>query len=128
MSIVAFIISLHSSLSCTIILPSLLHRHSFFIQPSFPSVHPSIPYVAFLSTAHLIYLYFANLFCIYFQLAEVFEAEIDPVMQQLGYCCGRKYTFNPQVLCCYGKQLCTIPRDAKYFSYQNRFVRNAVKF
>lgn len=54
------------------------------------------------------------------QLSEVFEQEIDPVMQSLGYCCGRKYTFNPQVLCCYGKQLCTIPRDAKYFSYQNR--------
>lgn len=43
-------------------------------------------------------------------------------MQSLGYCCGRKYTFNPQVLCCYGKQLCTIPRDAKYYSYQNRYV------
>lgn len=55
-----------------------------------------------------------------FQLAEVFEQEIDPVMQALGYCCGRKYTFNPQVLCCFGKQLCTIPRDAKYYSYQNR--------
>lgn len=41
-------------------------------------------------------------------------------MHALGYCCGRKYTFNPQVLCCYGKQLCTIPRDAKYFSYSNR--------
>ncbi|XP_030564506.1 CREB-binding protein isoform X1 [Drosophila novamexicana] len=53
------------------------------------------------------------------KLSEVFEAEIDPVMQALGYCCGRKYTFNPQVLCCYGKQLCTIPRDAKYYSYQN---------
>lgn len=57
-----------------------------------------------------------------YQLSEVFEQEIDPVMQSLGYCCGRKYTFNPQVLCCYGKQLCTIPRDAKYFSYQNRYV------
>lgn len=43
-------------------------------------------------------------------------------MQALGYCCGRKYTFNPQVLCCYGKQLCTIPRDAKYYSFQNRYV------
>uniref|UniRef100_A0A1B0A308 histone acetyltransferase n=1 Tax=Glossina pallidipes TaxID=7398 RepID=A0A1B0A308_GLOPL len=53
------------------------------------------------------------------RLSEVFEQEIDPVMQALGYCCGRKYTFNPQVLCCYGKQLCTIPRDAKYYSYQN---------
>lgn len=52
----------------------------------------------------------------------MFEVEIDPVMQALGYCCGRKYTFNPQVLCCYGKQLCTIPRDAKYYSYQNRCV------
>ena len=51
------------------------------------------------------------------KLSEVFEQEIDPVMQSLGYCCGRKYTFNPQVLCCYGKQLCSIPRDAKYYSY-----------
>nr|CAD7606217.1 unnamed protein product [Timema genevievae] len=56
------------------------------------------------------------------KLSEVFEQEIDPVMQALGYCCGRKYTFNPQVLCCYGKQLCTIPRDANYYSYQNRYT------
>ncbi|MEQ2166173.1 hypothetical protein GOODEAATRI_025167, partial [Goodea atripinnis] len=27
------------------------------------------------------------------KLAEVFEAEIDPVMQGLGYCCGRKVFF-----------------------------------
>ena len=31
------------------------------------------------------------------QLAEVFEAEIDPVMQSLGFCCGRKHTYSPQV-------------------------------
>uniref|UniRef100_A0A087Y961 histone acetyltransferase n=1 Tax=Poecilia formosa TaxID=48698 RepID=A0A087Y961_POEFO len=55
------------------------------------------------------------------KLAEVFESEIDPVMQELGYCCGRKYEFSPQTLCCYGKQLCTIQRDASYFSYQNRY-------
>jgi E1A/CREB-binding protein len=54
------------------------------------------------------------------KFSEVFEKEIDPVMQALGYCCGRRYTFNPQVLCCFGKQLCTIPRDAKYFIYLNR--------
>uniref|UniRef100_A0A673JJ29 histone acetyltransferase n=1 Tax=Sinocyclocheilus rhinocerous TaxID=307959 RepID=A0A673JJ29_9TELE len=53
------------------------------------------------------------------KLAEVFEQEIDPVMQSLGYCCGRKYEFSPQTLCCYGKQLCTIPRDGTYYSYQN---------
>ncbi len=52
----------------------------------------------------------------------MFEQEIDPVMQSLGYCCGRKHVFHPQVLCCYGKQLCTIPRDAKYMNYQNRYV------
>ncbi|KAJ8298017.1 hypothetical protein KUTeg_024548 [Tegillarca granosa] len=56
------------------------------------------------------------------KLAEVFEGEIDGVMQSLGYCCGRKFVFSPQVLCCYGKQLCTIPRDAVYYSYQNRYM------
>ncbi|XP_068086024.1 LOW QUALITY PROTEIN: histone acetyltransferase p300-like [Anabrus simplex] len=57
------------------------------------------------------------------KLSEVFEQEIDPVMQSLGYCCGRKYTFNPQKLCCDGKQRCTIPRDAKYYSYQNSSLK-----
>ncbi|KAF4798314.1 histone acetyltransferase [Turdus rufiventris] len=56
------------------------------------------------------------------KLAEVFEQEIDPVMQSLGYCCGRKLEFSPQTLCCYGKQLCTIPRDATYYSYQNSTI------
>ncbi|XP_045903042.1 histone lysine acetyltransferase CREBBP isoform X4 [Micropterus dolomieu] len=55
------------------------------------------------------------------KLAEVFESEIDPVMQGLGYCCGRKYEFSPQTLCCYGKQLCTISTGGTYYSYQNRY-------
>uniref|UniRef100_A0A672NDS8 histone acetyltransferase n=1 Tax=Sinocyclocheilus grahami TaxID=75366 RepID=A0A672NDS8_SINGR len=55
------------------------------------------------------------------KLSEVFEQEIDPVMQSLGYCCGRKNEFSPQTLCCYGKQLCTISRDGTYYSYQNRY-------
>ena len=56
------------------------------------------------------------------QLCEVFEADIDPVMQSLGYCCGRKYTYSPQTLCCYGQQntICTIPRDAKFYVYENK--------
>lgn len=33
-----------------------------------------------------------------------------------------QFEFSPQTLCCYGKQLCTIQRDAAYFSYQNRYV------
>lgn len=43
-------------------------------------------------------------------------------MRSLGFCCGRRYQFKPQVLCCYGKQLCTIPRDVKYMSYQNKIT------
>ncbi|KAL4229708.1 hypothetical protein ACF0H5_010096 [Mactra antiquata] len=54
------------------------------------------------------------------KLSEVFEFGINSVMQSLGYCCGIKQSFSPQVLCCYGKQLCTIPREAVYYSYQNR--------
>ena len=56
-----------------------------------------------------------------FQLAEIFEVEIDPVMQSLGFCCGRKFTYSPQTLCCYGQQLCTIGRDSKYFYYENKY-------
>lgn len=55
------------------------------------------------------------------RLYEIFEAEIDPVMQSLGYCCGKKYAFNPQMLYCYGKSLCSIPRDSAYYTYQNRY-------
>ena len=45
-------------------------------------------------------------------------------MQSLGYCCGKKHTYSPQTLCCYGQQntICTIPRDAKYFVYENKYV------
>ena len=43
-------------------------------------------------------------------------------MQSLGFCCGRKYTYSPQTLCCYGQQLCTIGRDCKYFFYENKYV------
>lgn len=31
------------------------------------------------------------------KLAEVFEQEIDPVMQSLGYCCGRKVRWGLEV-------------------------------
>ncbi|KAL8591058.1 hypothetical protein ACOMHN_037291 [Nucella lapillus] len=56
------------------------------------------------------------------KLSEVFDADVNSVMSNLGYCCGRNYQFCPPVLCCYGKQLCTIPRDSMYFSYQNRYT------
>lgn len=34
------------------------------------------------------------------KLAEVFEQEIDPVMQSLGYCCGRKVRKYISLICC----------------------------
>ncbi|XP_065220138.1 histone lysine acetyltransferase CREBBP-like isoform X2 [Planococcus citri] len=55
-------------------------------------------------------------------LAELFRYEITPIMQSLGYCCGRKYTFSPEKLTCFGKQLCQIPREAQYFNYQNKYT------
>ncbi|XP_014667428.1 PREDICTED: histone acetyltransferase p300-like [Priapulus caudatus] len=56
------------------------------------------------------------------KLAEVFDQEIDPVMQSLGYCCGHKWVYQPQPLFCYGQNLCTIPRDATYWSYRNKYA------
>ncbi|PKU33364.1 creb-binding protein isoform x3 [Limosa lapponica baueri] len=41
------------------------------------------------------------------KLAEVFEQEIDPVMQSLGYCCGRKRT--PFLLISSIEMLCLFP-------------------
>lgn len=54
------------------------------------------------------------------RLSEIFETLIDPVMASLGYCCGRKFVFQPQMLLCFGKELCQIPRDAKYMNYKDR--------
>ncbi|XP_065216742.1 histone lysine acetyltransferase CREBBP-like [Planococcus citri] len=54
------------------------------------------------------------------KLTELFERDIDPIMRKLGYCCGQKYTLGPKTLLCFGKQLCTITRNAKYFNYRNK--------
>ncbi|CAF0800883.1 unnamed protein product, partial [Didymodactylos carnosus] len=54
------------------------------------------------------------------KLSEVFVDAVDPVMQSMGYCCGRQYVFLPQVMFCYGNQLCCqIPRDGAYYYYNN---------
>ncbi|KRZ33061.1 Protein cbp-1 [Trichinella pseudospiralis] len=52
------------------------------------------------------------------KLSEVFVEEIDPVMRMLGYCCGRKLSFTPLALVCYGQPMCAIPRDAPYYCYE----------
>ena len=66
----------------------------------------------------LLLVRYLNLF--FFQLNEIFEDAINPVMQSLGFCCGQKHTFSPQTLVCSGQPVCSIPRDAKYFYYENK--------
>ncbi len=54
------------------------------------------------------------------KLSEIFSGCIDNVMREMGYCCGQQFTFSPQVLFCYGNQMCcTIPRDGTYYLYNN---------
>ena len=44
--------------------------------------------------------------------------EINPVMRQMGYCCGQKYTFTPLNLLCYGQNMCMIARGQEYYRYE----------
>ncbi|CAF1212736.1 unnamed protein product, partial [Didymodactylos carnosus] len=54
------------------------------------------------------------------KLSDLFTEAVDPVMQSMGYCCGRQFVFLPQVMFCYGNQLCCqIPRDGAYYYYNN---------
>ncbi|CAG2099955.1 unnamed protein product [Medioppia subpectinata] len=56
------------------------------------------------------------------KLSKIFEEEIHAVMKSIGYCCGGKYAFQRQVLSCFGQNLCVIPTDALYMSYQNKYT------
>ncbi|XP_037026644.1 CREB-binding protein-like [Bradysia coprophila] len=56
----------------------------------------------------------------YTELGDAFQFEVDPIMQSLGYCCGKNYRFGPQKLCCSLKKECTIMIGAHYFTYQIR--------
>lgn len=54
------------------------------------------------------------------KLFEKFQLEIDPVMKQMGYCCGERLHFTHLSLLCYGtgKVNCIIPRDQEYYRYE----------
>ncbi len=55
-----------------------------------------------------------------FILIKTFAGSIVDVMREMGYCCGQQFTFAPQVLFCYGNQMCcTIVRDGVYYLYNN---------
>ncbi|GMR41266.1 hypothetical protein PMAYCL1PPCAC_11461, partial [Pristionchus mayeri] len=49
------------------------------------------------------------------QLSELFIKLIDPVMENMGYCCGQKRSFTPPTLFCYGASMCTIGKDETYY-------------
>jgi E1A/CREB-binding protein len=57
------------------------------------------------------------------RLSEIFIEEINPVMRQMGYCCGQKLSFTPLVQFCFGitknNAACVIARDQPYFMYEN---------
>lgn len=52
------------------------------------------------------------------KLAEVFEQEIDPVMQSLGYCCGRKVGVQNILQC---PKVDVLPNS---FSFGCSFIKN----
>ncbi|CAF4812065.1 unnamed protein product, partial [Rotaria sp. Silwood2] len=53
------------------------------------------------------------------KLSEIFVKAIDPVLQKLGYCCGRQYVYLSQVMFCYGNQLCCQILHGRNFHYYN---------
>lgn len=60
------------------------------------------------------------------KLSEIFSEAFDPAVQKLGYCCGRSYVYLPQVMFCYGNQLCCqIARDGSYYYYNNTDLSRA---
>ncbi|VDL11740.1 unnamed protein product [Hymenolepis diminuta] len=49
------------------------------------------------------------------KLSEIFESQIDRLMRDLGFCCGRAYVHHPHVLSCLTEKSCNINRDDVYY-------------
>lgn len=65
------------------------------------------------------------------KLAEVFETEIDPVMQNLGYCCGRKVRQQQMYLFVLSPWTSGLRQDKGYFGMfvrENQIVQLALWF
>ncbi|VDD83371.1 unnamed protein product [Mesocestoides corti] len=52
------------------------------------------------------------------KLSELFESQVDQVMQAMGFCCGHEYSYQ-QILYCSSSNVCTIGKDACYYMYTN---------
>ncbi|KAI6241004.1 Histone acetyltransferase [Aphelenchoides fujianensis] len=53
------------------------------------------------------------------KLSEAFIECINPVMRQMGFCCGQKLSFTPMALFCFGASTCIIARDQPYYLYDS---------
>ncbi|KAF8357427.1 cbp-1 [Pristionchus pacificus] len=51
-------------------------------------------------------------------LSRLFVELINPVMENMGYCCGEDRYFTQLPLFCYGATMCTIGRDQPYYCYE----------
>uniref|UniRef100_A0A914DR75 histone acetyltransferase n=1 Tax=Acrobeloides nanus TaxID=290746 RepID=A0A914DR75_9BILA len=60
------------------------------------------------------------------KLAECFVNAINPVMCNMGYCCGQKCTFTPLPLFCYSQRKCVIKRDQEYYLYESGSTQSGV--
>ncbi|CAL8068146.1 unnamed protein product [Orchesella dallaii] len=59
------------------------------------------------------------------KLAKIAEAELTPVMLGLGYCCAKSYSFKPQPLHCFGKNLkakCFVTVGTTYYLYNEKYA------
>ncbi|CAL8133889.1 unnamed protein product [Orchesella dallaii] len=59
------------------------------------------------------------------KLAKVAEAELTLVMLGLGYCCAKKYSFDPHPLHCFGKkqeEKCSIMEGTTYYLYEDTYA------
>ncbi|KRZ44068.1 Histone acetyltransferase, partial [Trichinella pseudospiralis] len=52
------------------------------------------------------------------ELQQYFAVQMDAVMQKLGYCCCRSFSYTLMPLPCRGKPTCLIRKNAYYYFYQ----------
>uniref|UniRef100_A0A0N5B8J3 histone acetyltransferase n=1 Tax=Strongyloides papillosus TaxID=174720 RepID=A0A0N5B8J3_STREA len=52
------------------------------------------------------------------KINEYFVKWVEPIMKDLGYCCGNKLTFTPLALFCNGTSMCVIGRDQPYYLFE----------
>ena len=52
------------------------------------------------------------------KLSEVFIEHMNPVMENLGFCCSNRYNFTPLALFCFGQSMCIIARDQTYWLHE----------